>query len=272
MTVEHPSPEADDTQPFFWRAGPAACLLLHGFTGTPEEMRFLGQELHARGFTVHGVRLAGHATSPDDLERSTWADWYVSARRGAAALGSHAPYVVVGQSMGALLALQLAVDEPDAVAGVALLSPALRLANPWLRRVQPVLPLLSRQLRYVHKSGRDVADPHARVHSPTYAQLPLRAVHQLLVLQRRVEKLLPRVRQPALVIHARHDHTCPVSNVGILERALRGRLRALVLEHSYHVISIDVEKERVAAEVAAFAAETAPRYAPAVRDPQPPRP
>ena len=248
---------SSETLPFFLRGAHPGCLLVHGFTGTPQEMRFLGDCLHRRGYTVNGVRLAGHCTSIDDFERTTWGDWYQSARSGAEELQQDTPQVVaVGQSMGALLALKLAVEYPHAIAGVALLSPALVLSNRWVHRIGPALPLLLPLVRWrgrhLRRGERDVADPQARTESPSYRHVPLQALHQLLVLQKHVRSILPQVRQPVLIIHSRQDHTCPPSNVAILERGLGGPARSLLLEKSFHVISIDVDKERVAAEVTAF--------------------
>jgi carboxylesterase len=233
------------------------CLLMHGFTGTPQEMRFLGEHLYSGGHAVNVVRLAGHCTSIDEFERSTWLDWYGSARAGMEELRQDTPRVVaIGQSMGALLALKLAVDYPHAIVGVVLLAPALVLANPWVRRIGPALPwlvpLLRQRTKRIQRGERDVADRQARTQSPGYRQVPLQALHQLVMLQKHVRRLLPQVQQPALVIHSRQDHTCPPSNVSILERSLGGPVRSVLLENSFHVISIDVDKEQVAAEVAAF--------------------
>jgi carboxylesterase len=233
------------------------CLLVHGFTGTPQEMRFLGERLHREGYTVRGVRLAGHCTSVDDLACTTWQDWYGSVRSGVEELQQDTQRVVaVGQSMGALLALKLAVEYPQAIAGLVLLAPALELSNPWVRRIRPalrlLLPLMKQRRRHLGRGERDVADPQARSESPSYRQVPLPALHQLLVLQKHVHRLLSRVHQPALIIHSRRDHTCPPSNVALLERCLGGPTRSVLLEDSFHVISIDVDKERVASEVTAF--------------------
>ena len=257
------------TLPFFLRgASPSGaslngrrlgCLLLHGFTGTPQEMRFLGECLHRDGHTVSGVRLAGHCTSVDDFARTTWTDWYGSARSGVEELQQDAAQVVVvGQSMGALLALKLAVEHPQAIAGLVLLAPALELSNPWVRRLGPalrlLLPLLKQTRRHLRRGERDVADHQARSESPSYRHVPLPALHQLLVLQDHVQSILSHVRQPALIMHSRQDHTCPPSNVALLERSLRGPIRSVLLEDSFHVISIDVDRERVASEVTAFVA------------------
>ncbi len=247
------------TEPFHFAGGDGGCLLVHGFTATPWEMRYLGAHLHAAGYTVHGVRLAGHATSPADLERSTWREWYASARQGLLALQGSAPRtVVVGQSMGALLALRLAVEHPETVAGVALLAPALRLSARWLQWMRPafplVLPFLTPRFRFVPKGDSDVADPQMRAETPSYRQIPLRAVHQLLQLQRHVRGLLPRVAQPLLVLHSQQDHTCPVANVDLLRRRVPGPVETQLLARSYHVVSVDVERDDVAAAVADFTA------------------
>ena len=98
-----------DAEPFFFAGGSTGCLLLHGFSATPQEMRFLGEHLHARGYTVSGVRLAGHGTSLDDFARTTWHDWYATAQAALSDLRAQTASIsVVGQSMGALLALCLA--------------------------------------------------------------------------------------------------------------------------------------------------------------------
>jgi len=255
-TLATPStPAPPDIQPFFLRGGPIGCLLIHGFTATPWEMRYLGEYLHAAGLSVSGVRLAGHATSVDDLARSTRHDWLASARAGLTMLHRHAARpVVIGQSMGALLALRLAAEHPDEVAGVGLLATALELADRRLRWLAPLLPLLERRRPYLEKGESDIADPAARAASPSYRRVPVRAVREVLALQREVRPRLPQVRQPTLIVHSRQDHTCPLSNVTILQRRLGGPTQTLMLDDSYHVVSVDVEKERVATAVRDFAA------------------
>jgi carboxylesterase len=249
---------ATPTEPFLWPAGPLGCLLLHGFTSTPYEMRFLGERLAGAGHTVAAVRLAGHGTIPEDLERSGWRDWYRSAEAGAGDLAAHCTRIVaVGLSMGALLALQLAYDRPAQVGGLVLLSTALQLSNRWsglsgsLGLLAPALP---ERMRFIAKRASDIADPEARRLQPGYRRIPLRSVAELTALQRRVRRLLPRIGQPVLAIHARQDHTAPLANLSLLRR-LPNLREAIVLEQSYHVISVDREKERVADAVVRFANE-----------------
>jgi carboxylesterase len=251
-----------DTRSFSLSGGRVGCLLLHGFTGTPHEMRYLGDHLAALGYSVCGVRLAGHATSVEDFATHTWQDWYASAAEGLRQLRQHAAVtIVVGQSMGALLALKMAADFADTVAALVLLAPAVRLANPWLPWIGPflpvLLPLLPRRWRWVEKGTSDIADPLARAMSPNYRSVPLAAVIQLLRLQRQARRAAAGVQQPVLIVHARQDHTCPVDNVTRLQQWLPRPPRVHLLDDSYHVITVDVEKKLVASLVAGFVSEAA---------------
>jgi carboxylesterase len=88
-------------------------LLIHGFTGTPREMRPLGEALAGAGLTVLGVRLAHHATQPRDMFRSHWRDWYASVLDGYYLLRDQCETVfVMGLSAGGTLALYLAAHRP----------------------------------------------------------------------------------------------------------------------------------------------------------------
>lgn len=250
--------ERVDTEPFFLPAGPTGCLLLHGFTATPYDMRFIGGRLHDSDLSVSAVRLAGHASSAEDMARHSWADWYDGARAGLSELKRSAPRIVlVGQSMGALLALKLAAEHPDEVDAICLLSTALVVSARWMYWVMPtvpiLMPLLPNVARFVVKGDSDIADPAARAASPTYKRVSIQSIYELLQLQANVRPLLSRIRQPALVIHSRQDHACSLENVAILERELRGPVRSVILSDSYHVVSVDVDKEQAAAEIVGFA-------------------
>src|SRR5256885_14246546 len=70
---------------------PLGCLLIHGFTATPDEMRPLGEALAARGFPVRAVRLAGHGTEVADLAGTRWTDWFASVAEGPQRPPRHVP-------------------------------------------------------------------------------------------------------------------------------------------------------------------------------------
>ena len=245
--------------------GELGCLLVHGLTGTPAEMMPLATVLAGR-HPLWVVRVAGHATAVTDLATTSWHEWYASVRAGADALRAVVPHlVVVGLSMGALLGLHLAAERPADVAGLVLLSPAAAVGRGvvrWLRRPLRVLgaldsrvtPLQAALARVLFgKGGSDIADAAVRAVHPGYRQVPLRALLQLLALQRIARADAPGVTQPVLMIHATQDHTSPVAAAQDLYARLGSRAKRLVLlEESFHVVTVDRERTRVQAEVRAF--------------------
>ncbi len=249
-----------DTSGFHFPGGATGCLLLHGFTGSPWEMRFLGRRLREAGFTVSAVRLSGHATeSRQEMLRSGWREWRASARAGFEALQVVCDRIVpVGQSMGALLAFALAREEPGSVAGVVALAPAFVLGDPRVRRFGRVLrwlvPVIPARWQLLAKGESDVLDPEVRRNAPRFP-VPLRGVAELAALQRRVRRLLPEVRQPILVIHGRQDRTCPLENADLVRReAGTPAVRVHIAERSGHLVSVDCDREEVAALIADFVA------------------
>ena len=100
-------------EPFFYTGTPVGCLLLHGFTATPNEVRPLGEALAAEGYTVLGPRLTHHGSDPGDMTRSRWHDWYLSALDGWHILRDTCAQIVpIGISMGGATALLLAARQP----------------------------------------------------------------------------------------------------------------------------------------------------------------
>jgi carboxylesterase len=247
-----------DTHEFSFPGAGVSALLIHGLTGTPYEMRYLGEQLAARGVRVRGVRLAGHAGTPEELGAASYDNWYESVVKGLEELRQYGePNVVVGLSMGAVLAARLAADQGESVAGVAMLAPAFFLPASTtiaLRSLRGVLGSFVDNIYLFNRGGSDIHDAAARSIHPTCHLMPLSAPLKLLNLSAVVKPMLARITQPALVMHARRDHTCPMrKNVDYVMRHLgAAEKRAIELEESYHVITVDSEKERVVGEVAGF--------------------
>jgi carboxylesterase len=249
---------------FFPGAVPGAAgvsaLLIHGLTGTPYEMRYLGERLAARGVRVRGVKLAGHAGMPEELGAVGYDGWYESVVNGLEELRQYGePIVVVGLSMGAVLSARLAADQGESVAGLALLAPAFFLPTSTslaLRGLRGLLGSIIERIYLFNPGASDIHDAAARSIHPNCRLMPLSAPLKLLDLSAVVKPMLSRITQPALVMHARRDHTCPMrKNVDYLMKHLgSAEKRAIELDESYHVITVDSEKERLADEVGEFVA------------------
>jgi len=245
----------------FVGSGDVGVMCVHGFTGTPFEVRYLGEQIAAAGYHVRGPRLPGHGTSLDDLDATTWRDWTDAVEHCFDTLAAQCARVaVVGQSLGGLLALHLAARRPEVACVVSLAAPL------WLDGLGRYVGRLaergmfdrwSSRLRRVPKfSGSDVRDEAARAANPCYDAIPLKALGQLLRFMPVVDEALPRITQPTLVMHASQDHTAPVACAyRIASRAHARRLR--ILPRSYHLIAVDVERDIVAADVIDFLGEHA---------------
>jgi pimeloyl-ACP methyl ester carboxylesterase len=123
------SPGGPAGQPFDLPGGPDAALLLHGLTGSPFEMRYLAERLHAAGLRCLGPVMPGHGGDARALQGLPWATWVEGARRELARLDGARRTFIVGCSMGALVACALAHALPERVDGLALLAPALAMVG-----------------------------------------------------------------------------------------------------------------------------------------------
>jgi carboxylesterase len=249
-------PVAVDAGPFDLRPVSAqdtsAVLCLHGLTGTPYEVRPLGEALCARGFRAQGVLLPGHGASVEmlaRLEHGAWVDAVRAAYRRLA--DEHARVHVLGMSLGGLLALNLAADEP--VASVVSIGAPLKFAWPLplliglLKRIKPMLE---------KKTGSDIRDPIARARHPGYRHMPLASVHALIRLQAEVDAKLGRIDAPAFVGHGALDETArPVDADSIYAALGSTHKRIEIYADSGHVVPVDHDGAALAQAVAEFVAE-----------------
>src|SRR5512138_1859202 len=131
------------TEPFLFPGSRIGCLLIHGFTGTPKEMRWMGEYLAGQGFSVLGVRLAGHATRPEDMLRSHWTDWVASVEDGYHLLRGLSDHIyLIGLSMGGNLSLLLSTRLP--VRGVVAISTPWYLPGEWRLKYAGLYSLFNR--------------------------------------------------------------------------------------------------------------------------------
>lgn len=250
------TPEPDRGGPIDIPGGPTAVLCLHGLTSTPYEMLPIAEALAAGGHRVRAPRLVGHGTRPEALQHTRWADWLATARRAFDLLAAEHEHVfIVGLSMGALCGIVLAHERGARVAGLVSMATPLDLAfrQQLVLSVARRLPLVE-ALPFVPKSGGpDVSDPAVAAAMPSYDRVPLTAAASLIDGQRAATERAGRLAIPVLVQHGRFDHVAPVENAHALMTMLRTPHRRLVIyPRSWHILSLDVEHDAVARDVASF--------------------
>src|SRR5437868_4670674 len=250
---------AGPADPFALGDGPDACLLLHGLTGSPAEMRPVGDALAAAGFRAVAPLLPGHGTTPEDLSKTTRADLELAAQSALLSLAGARRIFLCGLSVGGLLSIGLAARSwtreglPD-FSAIALLAAAIDFkGTTWLfAHVIGRLPALALILG---KGARDISgEPDQREKiDASYTAIPMRWGAELRLLSEEAQKLAPRVHAPALLLHGALDRTVAASGSGRLARMLgSSQVEVRVLPRSGHVLPLDVESAEVCRDIVSF--------------------
>ena len=232
---------------FTLEGGSHCVLLIHGFSGSTSEMRWLAEHLQKNGYSVFAVRLPGHGTSVEDLDATThgaWLQTVVDAQRDLAA--KYDRVSVVGMSMGALLAVHVAVT--SSVYKIVLLAAPIYNRDwrlPFFKFFAWLLPSVPKKL---HDYG---LENHVR-----YDRMPLKAVGELLKLVEYTKGVLADVRVPTLVMQSRVEHTLKPQSAQYIYDALGCEKKKIFwLEHSGHLLVLGVERGRVFKEIVNFLQE-----------------
>lgn len=245
MTSRQPDPLAADViAPYWLGEGERGVLLLHGFAGTPPEMRPLAEEMVGRGFTVYAPLLAGHGTSPEELELTDYQDWVRSADQALDQLRERCRWVgVAGQSMGATIALHLAASRPE-IRALVTQAGFIRLRD-WRVRL---LPVVKHVVRWETPSGDvDLYNPEAVHELYSYGRRPTRAIAELARLGSMVGTELAAVFRPILVLQGGRDSVVDPSNADRIIGGVSSEIRAYRLfVRSGHGLSVDVDRQEVA--------------------------
>lgn len=271
----------------FHAGGRVGFLLIHGLGGTPVEMRYLAQGLARAGFTVHCPQLAGHCSTVEALRISTPDQWSASVAAGHDRLLRDCDVVIAGGlSMGGILAAQLAQERPESVHALAFYAPTLWL-NGWS------MPWHSRVLRYIRPTRFNIKmtlpehEPYGlkdeRVRALVVQSMqgkdsseagvfctPVRCFSHFNALCDRVTPRLGEIKMPSLIMHPREDDLADIDNAFFLQRRLGGRVEMVVLEDSYHIITLDKQRQHVVERSIAFGETIANARRTATKDGEPP--
>ncbi|MEV6315115.1 alpha/beta fold hydrolase [Streptomyces sp. NPDC051776] len=247
-------PVLPGAEPFRHEGGEVGVLLCHGFTGSPQSLRPWAGFLAERGLTVSLPLLPGHGTRWQDMQLTSWQDWYAEVDRELRLLSERCRQVfVLGLSMGGALALRLAAKHGDAISGVVVVNPA--------NKMHGLAPHALPVVRYLVRSTKGLANDVAKegVDEIGYDRVPLHAAHSLRRFFRVVDSELPQVTQPLLLLRSPQDHVVPpADSARILSRVSSRDVTETVLERSYHVATLDHDAERIFRDSYEFIGRLAP--------------
>lgn len=241
------------TEPFFLKGNSTGVLLVHGFTGTPKEMRWMGDYLNGQGYTCLGIRLSGHATRPKDMVRSRWTDWTASVEDGYNLLrGAVDKVFLAGLSMGGVLTLLMSTRLE--VAGVVAMSTPFELPAKY-----PAweIKFLSYFKSYIRKSkgapDEGWFDKDAFASHISYPLNPIRSAAELQIMLGKMRLALPKVNAPVLLMHSKVDpYVLPENMPHIYERLGTSDKEMFWLTGSGHVVTRDAARGQVFEAAAAF--------------------
>jgi len=226
---------------FAFGSGPVGALVVHGYTGSPHGVRQLGEYLADRGLAVTGPRLPGHGTTWEDLATKTSDDWTTTVDASFEHLSRNTEEVfLVGLSFGGALCLDLAARNAGRIAGIVTLAGMVFTKDP--RR--HLAPVIARAIRSIPGVGSDIADPDVK--EIAYERVPTSSTYSMLRYIKRVKASLPQIDAPILVMHGRQDHTVHPDNAQYIYDHVASTDKELVwLDRSYHVVTMDYEKDTV---------------------------
>ncbi|MFA5143548.1 MAG: alpha/beta fold hydrolase [Candidatus Omnitrophota bacterium] len=262
---------------FFPGDNGSAVILIHGLTGTPNEMKYLATYLNKRGYTVICPKLANHGESLWVLKNTTWQEFYASLRMvfiNGAMADFEGPIFISGLSMGALFALMLADEFRDRVLGVSCLAPTLFYDGwntPLSKLFFPFAYTPLRHLAYFKESPpygikNEIIQQRIHKYYSTarfedtedaeqygYPFFPVTLLYELQLMVKHVTRRLPAMDFPVQLIQAKDDDVASVKNSKFIYDKVNSKIKEMILLYdSYHVVTADQERETVAGKVADF--------------------
>lgn len=235
----NPHLQGDD---FYQKGKPIGILLIHGFTATTAEVRLIAEKLHKDGYSTAAPLLPGHGTHPDDLNQATWQMWLEKVKEFYERLARECEKVfVVGESMGTLLALELAAQHPE-IKGLMLFSPAIKVKGLWFSRFLYLFK------DHLEKSNEDDGLPWKG-----YNVYPVKAAAEMHKLQIHVRDCLPKIKQPTLVFTGEYDTQISSDAADIILNGIKSEVKKHIhMDESPHVILLAHELDKAYEHVVEF--------------------
>ncbi|MFG6494759.1 alpha/beta fold hydrolase [Fictibacillus sp. UD] len=229
-------PVIENAQPFYFEGNNVGILISHGFTGSTQSMRPLGEAYAKEGYTVCGPRLKGHGTHYEDMEKTTYNDWIASVEEGYHWLKKRCDTIfVTGLSMGGTLALYLAETYPDILAIIPINA---AIDIPDLEAMQ------QSNDRFLDAIGSDLKNPE--VTELAYDKTPVQSVGEIVELMKKVKNNLHSITCPALILVSTEDHVVPPNNSKVIYDSIASSEKEILeLKNSYHVATLDYDQQLI---------------------------
>ena len=222
-------------------------LLIHGFTSTTSSMMYLAQQFTEAGFHVELPSLPGHGTTWQNLNKTSYKDWIAELQKSLQTLQSRASKIYVcGLSLGGALALRMAQLNSE-ISGIILINNACKFTHPkfWF------VPIIRFLIPSTPAIASDIKNPKEK--EIAYDRTPTNGVYQMLRLLKIIRKNLPQTKQPVLIFKSKEDHVIPrISALFTFDKIGSSQKELIWLENSYHVATMDFDKELIAKKSVEF--------------------
>lgn len=244
---------AEQAQPLVYPGKTPTVFGLHGFCATPAEIELAADVAKSLGLRVHFPVLPGHGTRPSALRAYDFEALVREIRPTFNEVRREGPVILLGMSMGTLVATELCLSAPGDVLGLVFISNAF-----WLKKPFPALPLRwTRRLKIpdfgILKTSCDLGDPEARRTQVSYRIQPSSLAASVELAGQRLAGELFRVHRPTLILHGERDEVCPVSNASRAAHLIgTDDVSVVTFPASKHILCRDREKSAVRAELDRF--------------------
>lgn len=230
---------------------PLGVLILHGFTSSRATVAPIVPQVESFGLPWRLPQLRGHWTKPEDLRGVRYYDMFDDAKKALADLLTEAERaIIVGLSVGGLITLDIAENDPKGLDSIVVLAPALRFANPLSRYAH----YMSSVIPYFKGNPNDAFNDRNRVQlANNYPYFPTKTFATIYSASERVEKDLPNISTPTLILASRHDKVIPAVASQIAHDRISSAYKKVIwYERSGHEMLLDCEGEQVAAQIGGF--------------------
>lgn len=236
----------NNAEPFFFQGNDVGVLLIHGFTGSTQSMRSVGERIAQAGYTVLAPRLTGHGTSPEDMALANYQDWMNDVESALATLKQRTDKLfVMGLSMGGALTCYLAEKHPELL-GIMPINAAIDMPV-----LQAIYDEQYGKQEFIAGIGSDIKKEG--VIELAYERTPVKSMGDIIALMAIVRENLPNITAPTLIFSSTIDHVVPPSNSHeIFERISSADKQLIELRESYHVATLDNDLPLIVEEALVF--------------------